>query len=202
MTDDDDAFEKAMHDTDWAAVYERQAAHADVVPRLCDLLGLHEGDHVLELGSGPGYTSARLAECVAPGVVYVLDRQLDALRYLREERDAATLGAAAETRSCIRPLVGGAEALPLRFSQPTPTLASLILHHVDAPEDAIEEVAAAVPPSSPVLIVEYYPDASEGPPRDHRIAPERIRQWLSTAGFTLDDTVELSEELYALLAVR
>lgn len=193
MTDHGD-FDKEMHDADWAEIYEHQAASGDLVACMCDLLELEAGDHVLEIGSGPGYTSARLAERVAPGVVYALDRQSAALRYLLE--------AAPETTAHVRPLVGDAATLPVCLSQPTPTLASRILHHVPAPEIAIEEVAAAVPRTSPFLVVEYYPDADEGPPEDHRIAPGRMREWLSQTGFTLDEGLDVSEATYALLARR
>lgn len=195
MTDPDDGdFDKEMHGADWAAVYERQATRSDLVPNICDLLVLEAGDHVLEIGSGPGYTSACLAKRVAPGLVYALDRQPSALRYLIEKADDNT--------DLIHPVVGDADSLPLRFSQPTPALAALILHHVPAPERAIEEVAAAVPPESPFLVVEYYLEAAEGPPPDHRLTPGQIREWLSKAGFTIDEEYALSEELYAVLSWR
>lgn len=189
-----DDFDPEMHEADWVAVYERQAAWDGLVTRFCDLLELEAGDHVLEIGSGPGYTSARLAERVTPGLVYALDRQPDALRYLLEEADEST--------ECIRPVVDAAEVLPVSFSQPTPTFATLILHHVSAPERAITEVAAAVPRASPFLVVEYHPDAPEGPPKDYRIAPGKMREWLSRAGFTIEEELALSERTYALLSWR
>lgn len=193
VTEDDD-FDKAMSGTDWATVYERQTEREELVPHLCQFLGLSAGDQVLDLGCGPGYTAARLAERVAPGLVYALDRQPDALRYLLEESD--------EDVEYIRPVVGNAEALPMHFSQPIPTVASLVLHHVDAPERAIEEVAEAVPRGSPFLVLEYHPDAPDGPPRDHRIAAGRMRRWLSEAGFTITEECDLSGGMYALLGRR
>ena len=135
MTDDD--FDRSMSDTDWATVYERQTEREDLVPHLCRLLDLSAGDRVLDIGCGPGYTATRLADRVAPGPVYALDRHLDALRYLLEEADGDV--------EHIRPVVGDVEALPVRFSRPIAAVASLVLHHVDAPERAIEAVAAAIP---------------------------------------------------------
>lgn len=193
MADHDD-FDREMHDADWTEIYERQAESADLVARMCDLLGLEAGDHVLEIGSGPGYISARLAEWVAPGTVYALDRQHAALRYLLDE--------APESTAHVRLLVGDAATLPVCFSQPTPALASRILHHVPAPAHAVEEVAAAIPRTSPFLVVEYYPGADEGPPEDHRIAPGRMREWLARAGFALEAESDLSESTYAMLARR
>jgi len=193
---DHDDFDKEMHGADWAAVYERQAERADLVARFCDLLELEAGDHVLEIGCGPGHTSVQLAERVAPGLVYAVDRQPDALAYLQSEAEGDT--------DRVRPVVGDAESLPVRFDEPTPTLVAFVLHHVDDPARAVESIASSIPESSPLLVVEYDPDAAGevGPPLDHRLAPAKCREWLSAAGFAVESEVDLGEEKYALLARR
>ena len=192
MTDDD--FDRSMSDTDWATVYERQTEREDLVPHLCRLLDLSAGDRVLDIGCGPGYTATRLADRVAPGPVYALDRHLDALRYLLEEADGDV--------EHIRPVVGDVEALPVRFSRPIAAVASLVLHHVDAPERAIEAVAAAIPRDSQLLVIEYHPDTPDGPPEAHRIPASRMRQWLSGSGFTITEECDLPGGMYALVGRR
>jgi ubiquinone/menaquinone biosynthesis C-methylase UbiE len=194
--DEDDDFDKEMHGADWAAVYERQAERADLVSRLCDLLGLAAGDHVLEIGSGPGHTSVQLAARVEPGTVYAVDRQPDALAYLLTEAEGDT--------ERIRPIVGDAESLPVCFDRPTPTLVAFVLHHVDDPARALESIASSVPESSPLLVVEYHPEAAGevGPPIDHRLAPAKLREWLAAAGFTVESADDLGDEKYGLLARR
>lgn len=189
-----DDHDRALRDVDWGELYERQAERGAFVDPVCDLLGLESGDAVLEIGAGPGYVSARLAERVAPGVVYALDRQRDALRYLREESGEPVEG--------VRPVVGDVGALPVRFAAPTPALASFVLHHVRDPERAIAEVAAALPAGSPFLVAEFHLDSPKGPPEDHRIPPEQVREWLSDAGFTVETIADLSEAWYAVLARR
>ncbi|MEF8824844.1 MAG: methyltransferase domain-containing protein [Halapricum sp.] len=193
MTDDDD-FDKSMDETDWATVYERQTEREDLVPHLCHLLDLSAGDRVLDIGCGPGYTTTRLADRVAPGFVYALDRHPEALRYLLEEADGDV--------EHIRPVVGDVQALPMGFSRPSATIASLVLHHVDAPERAIEAVAAAVPRDSQLLVIEYHPDAPNGPPEAHRIPASRMRQWLSGAGFRITEERDLPGGMYALVGRR
>jgi ubiquinone/menaquinone biosynthesis C-methylase UbiE len=190
----EDDFDKAMHGTDWEAVYESQAEREELVSHICRLLGLAEGSRVLDVGCGPGYTAARLAERVSPGLVYALDRQPDALRYLLTETD--------ETIEHIRPVVGNVEALPVRFSEPIPTVASLVLHHVHSPERAIQELAETIPRDSPFLVVEYRPDAPDGPPKSHRIPLDQMRRWLSGEGFAITDERDLFDGMYAVLGRR
>lgn len=196
MADEDSDGE--MRDVDWAEVYDRQAARSVPVSRYCDILGVGSGDDVLELGCGPGYTTEQLASRVAPGVVYALDRRPGALRYLVGQHDDRTGG------ENVRPVVGDAESLPFEFVAPTPTLAAFVLHHVAAPGRAIAATATALPPSSPLLVVEYHPDepGDVGPPTEHRIAPARVETWLSGAGFALEVTTSLPGEKYALLSRR
>ena len=192
-----DDFDREMHDADWAAVYERQAARGDLVPRLADLLSLAAGDHVLEVGSGPGYTAFRLAAHVSPGVVYALDRQPAALEFLR--RTAASDGI-----DGVHPVAGDAEALPVRFDEPTPAVAAFVLHHLGDPEAAIAQLHGALVDGSRLLVVEYHPDAAGevGPPTEHRISPARVRTWLDRRGFDPGDPTDLPEEKYAVLARR
>jgi ubiquinone/menaquinone biosynthesis C-methylase UbiE len=107
------SFRKDMSHLTWDEVYARQAKRAHLLGDWLDALGLKPGDHVLEVGAGPGYMSLILAERVGKdGVVYAVDRSAEALSYLERlqgERgirhirrivaDAATLEAAdADTR--------------------------------------------------------------------------------------------------------
>jgi ubiquinone/menaquinone biosynthesis C-methylase UbiE len=194
--DGDDTFDKEMRDVDWESVYERQAARGDLSRRFCDLLGVETGDSVLELGSGPGYTTFQLADEVAPGNVYAIDRRAEALRYLRNE--------AAQRVSHVHTICGDVTALPLRFSEPIPTIAAFLLHHLEEPGAAIDTVASVLRPGSPFLVAEYRPEAAGdvGPPLDHRLAPEQVQKWLSESGFTLEETISLPEEKYAVVSKR
>lgn len=194
----DESFDKKMRDVDWAEVYDRQVARSVPVSRYCDMLGVGSGDDVLELGCGPGHTTGQLADHVAPGTVYALDRRLGALSYLLAELPGPTGG------GNVRPIAGDAESLPLEFVEPIPTVAAFVLHHADAPERVVEAAAVALPRPSPFLIVEYHPEGGGdvGPPTAHRLSPAQIETWLSVAGFTLDTKTSLAEEKYALLSHR
>lgn len=194
MTEEE--FDASIEDVDWAEVYERQVARGGLVTRYCDLLGITAGDDVLELGSGPGYTTVELAGAVAPGSVYALDRHEGALRYLRDEVGGEL--------SHVHLVVGDVQSLPVRFAEPTAALAAFVLHHVEGAERAVQSVWHTLAPGSPFLVVEYHPDAPEefGPPTDHRIAPDTLDAWLTTAGFTTEAPTTLPEEKYAIVARR
>jgi len=193
----DDSFEREMHDVDWTKVYERQAARSgDLSRRFCDLLGLEAGDRVLELGSGPGYTSAKLAVNVSPGSVYALDRHPEALSHLRERVERHV--------ECIHPIAGDVRALPVRFDEPTPAIAAFVFHHLTSPETAVDAVHSTLPPGSALLVAEYDPEAEGevGPPLDRRLAATQVREWLAEAGFVPTKSVSLPEEKYALVSRR
>jgi ubiquinone/menaquinone biosynthesis C-methylase UbiE len=181
-------------DADWAEIYERQAARGGLVDRFVDLLGLSRGDDVLCLGSGPGYTALELADIVRPGTVVAIDRRPGALGYLQS--------VAGGTPVC--PVAGDATALPLCPGAPTAALAAFLLHHVADPGAVLASVGRALPLDSRLLVVEYHPDAPGefGPGLERRLAPGDVRARLGEAGFTIERTVDLPEEKYAVRARR
>lgn len=183
--------------TDWAELYRRQAARAGLLPHYAAALELGTGDRLLAIGSGPGYTALRLAPHVAPGAVYAVDRHRAAAAFCRDR--AAEAG-----RSNVHPIVADATAPGLRFVDPIAALVAFVLHHATSPRAVLAGIAGAVPPGSPVLVVEYDPDAdgAVGPPVEARLAPDRVTAWLTAAGFAVDDRHDLPEESYAVLARR
>lgn len=193
----DDDFDAEMHEADWEDVYERQVARGSMVPIMAERLGLAGGDSVLELGSGPGYTALCLADRVAPGQVYAVDRHPDALQYLRDK-------ATTDDIDTIRTITADVEHLPVCFTNPITTLAAFMLHHTPNPKHVLSAVHESIPPGSRVLVVEYEPDApgTVGPPLDHRISPTQVTAWLDSAGFTLGNHETHPEEKYSILADR
>ena len=188
--------DRSMADVDWREVYERQAARDHLVPRLADLLGLEAGDRVLEVGCGPGRTTAGLAARVAPGRVVALDRHRAALAFL--------VGAVEAAPDAVDPVVGDVGTQPLRFDEPVPALAAFVLHHLDDPPRAVDALASALPVGSRLLVAEYDPDApgDVGPPLAWRPAPGDVLAWLEAAGFAVEAPVDLPDEAYAVVARR
>jgi protein-L-isoaspartate(D-aspartate) O-methyltransferase len=55
-----------------------------MVAMMCDLLDLKKGQKILEVGAGSGYHAAVIAEMVAPGIVYTVERFQSLADFARE----------------------------------------------------------------------------------------------------------------------
>src|SRR5688572_28019385 len=77
-------YDHEMREADWAVVWERQVERAALWPHWLDRADVRAGERVLDVGSGPGFTSLLIGERVGPtGRVWALDRAPAALDYLR-----------------------------------------------------------------------------------------------------------------------
>lgn len=192
------SFRKDMSHLTWDEVYARQAKRADLVGGWLDALGLKPGDHVLEIGAGPGYMSLILAERVGrDGAVYAVDRSADALAYL--ERLQAERGI-----RHIRRIVADAATLEPTDLHPNSALITMVLHHADDPAGVLRNVARLLPVGALAVIGEFDPEGpgEHGPPRAHRLAPEQVEAWCKDAGFAVLDCRHQTAEHYMLLVQR
>lgn len=189
-----DDFDRAMEEVNWAEVYERQRSRGDLTDMYCEILDIGPGDDVVELGSGPGFVTKKLADRVAPGAVYPIDRHQAALVYLADHID--------DEKGRIHPIVGDICTPSWYFPDPISIVAAFVFHHLENPARAPSAIVSAVRPRSRVLIVEYHPDAqgAVGPPIEHRISPQECARWLREAGIEIIETTKLPEEKYAILA--
>ena len=187
-------FQKDLGHLSWDQVFARQVLRADLLKDWMDALRLKSGDRVLEIGAGPGFVSLALADRVGPtGLVYALDRSEDALAYL--ERLQTERGI-----SQIQRIAMDAAALESTRVQPGAALVTMVLHHADDPIGILQNVARCVPPGAPVVIGEFHPDGAytSGPPRDHRLAPEKVQEWCEEAGLEVVGYRRQTPEHYVL----
>lgn len=191
-------FQKDLSHLTWEEVYARQALRAELVGDWIEGLHLISGDRVLEIGAGPGYVSLALAERVGPtGIVYALDRSADALTYL--ERLQIERGV-----TQIKRIAADATALDPRSVQANSALITMVLHHTDDPAGILRNVAQCVPPNAPLVIGEFHPEGpcSSGPPREHRLTPEKVQGWCTEAGLKVVGYRRQTPEHYVLFALR
>lgn len=194
----ENAFRKDLSHLSLDQVYARQALRAELVSAWLDALHLRAGDRVLEVGAGPGYVSFALAERVGPaGMVYALDRSADALAYL--ERLQTERGVAQ-----IQRIIADAASLDPASVQAGSALVTMVLHHADDPAGILRNVARCVPHGGRVVIGEFHPEGpcSSGPPREHRLAVEKIRRWCDEAGLAVGRYRRQTPENYMLVAQR
>jgi len=143
------------------------------------LQGADLGEHVLELGAGPGATTSELAQRV---------KRVTSLEY--DHAFAARLGAATKSSSvCV--IQGDASALPFAERTFSSATAILMLHHLKSSElqdRAFSEILRVLRPGGVFLAVEI-PDSwinrvvhikSTFVP----MSPESARARLAAAGFS------------------
>ena len=191
-------FRKDMSHMAWSEVYARQEKRAHLVPAWMDALGLKPGDHVLELGAGPGFVTLMLAERVGrDGLVYAVDisdEALDHLKRLQEERGIRQ----------IRRIVADAATLAPKQIEAKSALVSMVLHHVEDPAAVMHNLARLLPVDALALVAEFHPDGptEHGPPPEHRIDPGQVRRWSEQAAFAVLQCRRQTEGHYTLLLRR
>jgi ubiquinone/menaquinone biosynthesis C-methylase UbiE len=194
----DKEFRKDLSHLSWDEVYARQVRRAALVADWMNALRIKAGDRVLEIGAGPGFVSFVLAERVGPtGMVYAVDRSTEALAHLERrqtERGVEQIQRIAADAATLRP--DGMQA--------DSALITMVLHHADDPSEILRNVVQFVPPGAPVVIGEFHPEGpcSEGPPRNHRLGPEKIQEWCKNAGLGVVGYQRQSPEHYVVVAQR
>ncbi len=174
-------FQKDLSHLTWDEVYARQERRAELIADWLNALHLKPGGRVLEVGAGPGFVSFALADRVGPaGIVYALDCSADALAHLRRlqsERGVAQ----------IKPIIADAVVLEPASVSANSALITMVLHHADDPVGILRNVVRLVPAGAPIVIGEFHPEGpcSGGPPRAHRLSPEKIQGWCKQAGLSV-----------------
>jgi ubiquinone/menaquinone biosynthesis C-methylase UbiE len=192
------AFRKDLSHLSWDEVYARQVSRAALIPDWLNALRLKPGDRVLEIGAGPGFVSFALADRVGPtGVVYALDRSAEALAHLERRQKERGIG-------FIQRIAADAATLQPDGVQAGSALITMVLHHADDPAEILRNVVRFVPPGAPIVIGEFHPDGpcSQGPPQNHRLAPEKVQEWCKKAGLAVVGYQRQSPEHYFVVAQR
>ncbi|MEE8449898.1 MAG: methyltransferase domain-containing protein [Thermodesulfobacteriota bacterium] len=109
------------------------------------------GDHVLELGPGPGFFTGHLAKKVAPGLVYALDVQTGMIAKAKMRLEPEGL-------ANVRFAVGDAECLPLNPGAVDKVFAYQVLEEVADLNSAISEIKRVLRPKGTLAIIQYWFD--------------------------------------------
>ena len=189
-------FQRDLSHLSWDQVYARQELRAELISDWMEALRLKPGDRVLEVGAGPGYVSFILANRVGPtGIVYALDYSADALAHLERLQKARGVRQ-------IKRIAADAAVLEPTGVQADSALITMVLHHADDPAGILHNVVRFVPAGAPVVIGEFHPEGpcSHGPPREHRLAPEKIQEWCEHAGLSVVAYRRQTPENYMVVA--
>lgn len=160
----------------WAKRFDDPRRDASQKPReVIDALALKPDSVIADIGSGTGYFAVRFARMVPKGRVYGVDIEPDMVKYLTEraEREGlknltAVMGTPSDPR------------LPERADL---IVMVNVFHHIADRERYFRNLRGSLKPGGRIAIIDHSMDSREGPPRSARIAPERVKAELKSAGY-------------------
>lgn len=130
-----------------------------------------------DIGAGTGYFAVRLADALPTGRVYAVDVEPEMVEYLaarakREQKD--NLVAVAGTPDDPK--------LPEKIDL---ILMVDVHHHIDDRVRYFRDLAAYLRPGGRIAIIDFRPESPTGPPRATRVAADRVKAELQSAGYAL-----------------
>jgi SAM-dependent methyltransferase len=140
-------------------------------------LALKPGAIVADIGAGTGYFSARLANMLQGGKVYAVDIEPDMVKYLAERAKREALPNMVA--------VAGAPGDPRLPAKADLVLLVDVYHHIDARQRYFSKLRGALKPGGRIAVIDFRLDSPEGPPKEARIAPERVKSEMAKAGYVL-----------------
>lgn len=117
--------------------------------RVLEASGFHSGDHVLDMGCGPGYLSLELRDLVGKtGQVLSLDTSETFVGYLRNRVNQLELEG-------IQAEVGDLRDFPFPAHSLDGAICRWVLMFLSEPERALKNVVQALKPGAKLVIMEY-----------------------------------------------
>ena len=162
----------------WAHVFDDPERDAWQKPHeIIQALALKPDAAVADLGAGTGYFSARLANMFPKATVYAADLEPDMVKYLGERAQREGL----KNLKPVQAATGDAR-LPAKVDL---ILLVDVYHHIENRERYFGRLAASLKPGGRLAVIDFRLDSPEGPPKEARIAPEKVKAELSAAGYAL-----------------
>ncbi len=148
---------------------------------LMQLLDVHDGDDVADIGAGSGYFTLPLARAVAPsGNVFAVDIQPEMIDFLAAR-------ARTENVDNIKPILGKIDDVCLPPSSVDLVLLVDAYHEFDHPWEMMRSIARALRPGGRVALVEYRAEDPDVPIKPlHKMSQAQARIELEAAGFIFE----------------
>ena len=159
----------------WAKSFDDPKRDASQKPReVIDALALKPDSVIADIGSGTGYFAVRFARVVPKGRVYGVDIEPDMVKYLTERAEREGLkNLTALTGTPTDPRLPEKADLVVMVN---------VFHHIADRERYFRNLRGSLKPGGRIAIIDHNMDSREGPPRSARIAPERVKAELNSAG--------------------
>ena len=142
-------------------------------------LGLRRGQVVAEVGSGPGYFTARLARAVGPsGHVYALDPEPAVLDVMRRRVKQAGV-------RNVTPVLSRDDDPMLPAGRCDVALIVNAYHHMHGGAAFLRRLASLLPRGGRVINVDWNEDTEKGPPAKRRVPRTTFLRDARKAGLRL-----------------
>ena len=180
---------------DWLDRSER--AQEEQPDKALDIIGLHPGMMVADVGAGTGYMSIRMARRVAPGgQIYSEDIQPEMLSLLRDHAAAAKV-ANIET-------ILGTQSDP---KLPSNTLDLVLLvdvyHEFSEPQKMLQRIRESLKPDGRLVLLEYRKEDPTVPIRpEHKMAVAEVKAEVEPEGYRLDNVLEILPRQHIIIFRR
>jgi cyclopropane fatty-acyl-phospholipid synthase-like methyltransferase len=132
---------------------------------------------VADIGSGTGYFSVRLAHAVSRGRVYGVDIEPDMVKFLGDRAKREKLDNVVA--------VAGAPDDPRLPEKVDLMLMVDVLHHIGARARYLDKLRSYLKPGGRIAIIDFRLDSPEGPPKNARLSPERVKGEFKSGGYAL-----------------
>ena len=162
----------------WSHVFDDPERDAWQKPHeVIRALTLKPDARVADLGAGTGYFAARLASMLPKGRIYAVDVEPDMVRFLGERAKREKLPNLVA--------VAGKPDNPRLPQKVDLILLVDVYHHIEDRERYFRALGASLRPSGRIAIIDFTLDSPQGPPREARVAPEKVKSEMKAAGHAL-----------------
>ncbi len=163
---------------------------------LVTAMGLTEGMRVADLGTGTGYFIPHLAAAAgSAGQVLAIDIEPDMVRHVKGR--AKLLGL-----TNVAPRLALVDDPLLADGSLDRILVVNTWHHIPSREDYSGKLVRALKPGGSVWVVDYTMASDQGPPKDHRLAPEVIVGELQAVGLATKIDGALLPKQYVVIGTK
>jgi len=163
-------------------------------------LGIPEGAHIADFGSGTGfYTLAAARKVGSEGRVYAIDVQRDLLSLIAAEAVDEEIGHV----EVIWGDIGKDHGTHLRDGLVDIVLVSNVLFQVESVDAVFQEARRVLRPGGRLLVVEWSDSfGGLGPKQEHVVSEGVVREALEVSGFNITGTIDAGDHHYGLVAQR
>lgn len=152
------------------------------IQRVMDLLGIHAGSTVADLGAGSGWFTVRAAARVGDnGIVYAEDINPDAIEYIRNRAAKAHLGN-------VRTILGTPDNPKLPPGSIDAVLMLKVYHEVGNTTALLANLKTALKPGATIGIIDR-----NGSGSDHGLMPDIVKREMKQAGFHLAGSYDFTK---------